>query len=95
MVQRRLFSPEFKTEAVRLVKERGVTQLQASKDLGIHISVLRRWIRQTKAPAPPAPAAADLPEQAELIRLRRENAQLKAERDLLKKAAAYFAKDQL
>jgi transposase-like protein len=54
MVQRRIFSPEFKAEAVKLVNERGVAKSQAARDLGIHLSVLRYWIgkigREVQAP---------------------------------------------
>jgi transposase len=95
MVQRRIFSPEFKAEAVRLVHERGVTVAQAARDLSVHANVLRKWVGTAK-PAVKGPSIlAGGSEPAELVRLRREIAQLKTERDLLKKAAAYFAKDQL
>ena len=93
MVERRKFSPEFKAEAVRLVKERGVTQAQAARDLGIHLTVLGKWVRKA-GPTPKAPAMMMRDtEPGEVVRLRREVAQLRAERDLLKKAAAYFAKE--
>ena len=93
MLERKIYSPEFKAEAVRLVRERGVAATQAAKDLGVHYNVLCKWVRKA-APATKGPAiVGGDAEQAELIRLRRENAQLRAERDLLKKAAAYFAKE--
>ena len=97
MGTRRQFSREFKLEAVRLVKERGVSVAQASRDLDVHENVLRKWTRE--ATAEPQQAFPSLgvmrPEQAELDRLRKENAKLKMERDLLKKAAAYFAKESM
>lgn len=85
---RRRFSREFKVEAVKLVTERGVAIKQAAQDLDVGESVLRRWVKELAAD----PGQAFLghgqlkPEQAELVRLRRENARLKAERDILKKA---------
>jgi transposase len=80
---------------VRLVKERGVAVAQASRDLDLHENVLRKWMRDLSAD----PQHAFLghgqmkPEQLEVERLRREVAKLKAERDILKKAAAYFARE--
>jgi transposase len=92
---RRVFIREFKLEAVKLVKDRGVAVVQACRDLGIGESVLRRWIRETAAdPQQAFPGHGQVkPEQLEIDRLRREVAKLKAERDILKKAAAYFARD--
>ena len=94
---RRQFSCEFKREAVQLVLERGVSVAQAARDLDLHQTVLRRWVRQyCDAPEAAFPGQGQLrPEDEEVRRLRREVAKLKAERDILKKAAAYFAKDQL
>ncbi len=92
---RRRFSREFKLEAVKLVKEQGVAVKQAARDLDVGESVLRRWVKEGSAdPGQAFPGHGQLkPEQAELARLRRENAKLKAERDILKKAAAFFAKE--
>jgi transposase len=96
-MQRRKHSREFKLEAVRLIKERGVSIAQASRDLDSHQAVLRNWVRDFGD----NPESAFLghgqmkPEQLEIARLRKEVAKLKAERDILKKAAAYFAKDSL
>jgi transposase len=97
MGTRRQFSREFKLEAVRLVKERGVSVAQASRDLDVHENVLRKWIREATAdPKQAFPGQGVLkPENAELDRLRKENAKLRMERDLLKKAAAYFAKESM
>ena len=93
---RRTFSREYKLEAVRLVRDRGVSVAQAARDLGVHENVLRKWVKDWQAdPRQASPGQGQVkPEQAELDRLRREVAKLKAERDILKKAAAYFAKDQ-
>ena len=92
---RRQFTREFKVEAVRLVRERGVSVAQASRDLGVHENVIRKWMRDFEAgPGQAFPGHGTMkPEQAEIERLRREVQKLKAERDILKKAAAYFAKD--
>lgn len=92
---RRTLSREYKLEAVRLVRDRGVSVAQASRDLGVHENVLRKWVKDWDAdPKQAFPGQGQMkPEQAELERLRREVAKLKAERDILKKAAAYFAKD--
>ena len=92
---RRTFSREYKLEAVRLVRDRGVSVAQAARDLGVHENVLRKWVKDWQAdPRQAFPGQGQMkPEQAELERLRREVAKLKAERDILKKAAAYFAKD--
>ena len=93
---RRSFSREFKLEAVKLIKERGVSVAQASGDLGVHGTVLRNWVKAFADDRQHAfPGHGQMkPEQAEIERLRREVQKLKAERDILKKAAAYFAKDQ-
>jgi len=96
MGRRRAFSLEFKHEAVKLIRERGVSAAQASRDLGVHANVLRNWVKDYEAdPAHAFPGQGRMkPEQVEFERLRREVTKLKAERDILKKAAAYFAKDQ-
>ena len=94
---RRQFSREFKLEAVRLVKERGVSVVQASRDLDVGENILRRWIKELTAdPGQAFPGQGQVKlEQQEIDRLRREVAKLKAERDILKKAAAYFARESL
>jgi len=93
---RRSFRREFKLEAVRLVRERGVSVAQSARDLELHPNMLRNWVREFSAdPAQAFPGQGQLKaEQAEIERLRREVQKLKAERDILRKAAAYFAKDQ-
>jgi transposase len=92
---RRTFSREFKLEAVRLVNERGVTVTQAARDLGLHENVLRKWVRELVAdPQQAFPGQGQMkPEQAEIERLKKEVAKLKMERDILKKTAAYFARE--
>mgnify|MGYP001030235737 CR=1 FL=1 len=97
MGTRREFSREFKLEAVKLIKERGVTAAQAARDLDVHANVLRKWVREIATdPQQAFPGKGVMkPEQAELDRLRKEVAKLKMERDILKKAAAYFAKESM
>jgi transposase len=96
-MQRRIFSREFKLEAVRLMRDRGVGVSQAARDLDVAESVLRRWIRDAEAdPHQAFPGKGQVkPEQQEINALRREVAKLKAERDILKKAAAYFARESI
>jgi len=93
-MKRRVFTREFKLEAVKLMR-RGVSATQASRDLGIGQNVLSRWLREAKADEAQAfPGHGQLkPEDAEIARLRRELARAEAERDILKKAIAYFAKE--
>ena len=92
---RRSFTPEFKLEAVKLVRERGMTVAQAARDLGLHENVLRKWVKDAKAHGPQAfPGQGRMrPDDAEVARLKRELAKVRAQRDILKKAIAYFAKE--
>ena len=88
---RRKFGAEFKIEAVNLVRDRGVAVAQAARDLDLAESVLRRWMRELAAAFPGhGQQRADL---AEIAALKKEVAKLKAERDILKKAAAFFARE--
>jgi transposase len=94
--RRRKYSIEFKQEAVRLVREEGLTYAQVGRDLGVDRGVVRSWVQKDEAGELVTPAAAKRPEPSledELRRLRRENAVLREERDILKKAAAFFAKE--
>jgi transposase len=88
-MQRRRFTREFKLEAVKLVTERGLAIAQAARDLDISGQVLRRWVKEIEADQQQAfPGhGQQKADQAEITRLRREVAKLKAERDILKKAA--------
>lgn len=90
---KRKFSEEYKAEAVRLVVEQGLTAAQAARDLGLGQSTLDNWVRAKRAEQQPEALTAE--ERAELKRLRKEVAVLKLERDILKKATAYFAKGSL
>ena len=92
---KRSFTSEFKHEAVKLVLERGMRVSQAATDLGLHQNVLRKWVKDAKANGAYAfpGRGKQRPDDAEVSRLRRELAKTKAERDILKKAIAYFAKE--
>ena len=92
---RRKFTAEFKREAVKLAEKSGTTVSAAARDLGVERSVLKHWIenfaagRYEKDRGLPLKAA----QQLENEQLRRELAKVKMERDILKKALGYFAKD--
>lgn len=94
-MERRKFGREFKFEAVNLARERGVSFAQAARDLDVNVNMLRRWAKEFGSdPKHAFPGLGQMkPEQLEIDRLRKEVAKLRAERDILKKAAAYFAKE--
>jgi transposase len=92
---RRKFTAEFRTGAVRLVLKEGKRVAQVAHDLGLGQSVLHNWVRQAKVDAGHGPAGAlTTEERAELARLRKENRELRMDREILKKAAAFFAKER-
>ena len=93
-MERRQFTREFKLEAVRLIKERGVSYAQASKDLGVHPTQLRNWVKQlADDPQHAFPGQGQMkPAQLEIAQLKREVAKLKAERDILKKLSRAVAR---
>ncbi|MBB4000822.1 transposase [Aureimonas pseudogalii] len=90
----RRFGKEFEAEAVRLVETSGRTQREIAEDLGIGLSTLRPWLdkrRERDLEGPPPERQEDV--AAELKRLRRENEILRQEREILKRAATFFAKE--
>ena len=93
--KRKKYTREFKIEAVRLLTGSNMAVAQASRDLGINPNLLARWKKEfVNDSSQPFPGTGHLkPEEEELRRLRRENALLRQERDILKKAAAFFAKE--
>ena len=93
MTQQRRFTKEFEEEAVRLVHTSGRTQREIAGDLGIGRSTLVRWIGRSRDRGAVDPAAAEGEVTAELKRLRRENEILRQERDILKKATAFFVRE--
>jgi transposase len=92
--KRRSFTPEFRAEAVRLVREGSKSLPQVAKDLDLTESALRNWAREADGDAGKESAGAlSTAEREELVRLRKEVRHLEMERDFLKKAAAFFAKE--
>lgn len=92
--KRRAFTPEFKAEAVRLTKVGDRTLVQVAHDLDLTESSLRGWVQRAEATSKtPEPGALSTAEREELVRLRRENKRLQMDRDILVKAAAFFAKE--
>ena len=94
MTQQRRFTKEFEEEAVRLVGTSGRTQRAVAEDLGIGLSTLVRWIgRSRDRQSSDADGSDQAAVTAELKRLRRENEILRQERDILKRATAFFARE--
>jgi transposase len=88
------YTPEFKELAVKRASSQGIAAV--AKDLGLVEQTLRNWVKAAKAGKLNPPGAKTVtPEQMELSRLRAENARLRLECEILKKATAYFAKDVL
>ena len=87
------YAPEFRAEAVRLVREGGRNPEQLARDLGCTAQSIRTWIRQADLDEGRRGDGLTSAEREELRRLRAEVRVLKLERDLLKKAAAFFARD--
>jgi transposase len=92
---RRSFTDEFKAGAVRLVLEEGKTVSQVARDLDLTETAFRKWVEQARADQGKGakPTVLTSAEREELARLRKENRVLQMERDILKKAAAFFAKE--
>src|SRR3954447_10551784 len=94
---RRTYTPEFKAEAVRLVTEQGYSVAEAARSLGLRENLIRNWKQAVRDQGEHAfPGQGKLPAgEEELRRLRAENKRLLAERDILKKAAAFFAREAM
>jgi transposase len=90
---RRQFTDEFKAGAVRLVLDEGKTLAEVARDLDLTPSALSGWVRRARADRDGGKSGLTTEERAELAQLRKENRQLRVERDILKKAAAFFAKE--
>src|SRR5262245_13492277 len=92
---RRTFTPEFKTQAVQLVTEQGRSVAEVARDLDLSESLIRSWKQALAANGPRAfPGHGNAPAlEEELRRLRAENKRLQMERDILKKATAFFARE--
>jgi transposase len=88
---RRRFTPEYKAEAVQFVISSGQPVAEVARNLGIVEATLGRWVTKARENGDAEEPELELSERAELQRLRKENQQLKMERDFLKKAATFFA----
>lgn len=93
MAKKRQYTDEFKREAVKLVTEQGYSQTEAARSLGINVNLIRRW-REKFATENRGTETMSESEQQELIRLREEVRRLRMERDILKKATAFFASEK-
>jgi transposase len=89
---RRSFTDEYKASAVRLVLDEGQTVAAAARDLGLTESSLRNWVEHARADRTVGKTGLTTAEREELARLRKENRILLEEREILKKATAFFAK---
>ncbi len=92
--KRRKFSAEFKAETVRLVRDSDKSVTAIARELDLTETALRRWVQQAEIDAGRGPTGAlTTSEREELAQLRRETKRLRMERDILKKATAFFAKE--
>lgn len=93
MSKRRRFSLEYKSEAVRLVQQSDVSVSEIARNLGINDNMLRRWVKEASDPTRKVFPGHGNPRDEELAHLRKELLQVKKERDFLREAATYFAKE--
>ena len=91
---RRRFDDDFKAQTVRLVLDEGQSIPRVARDLDLTETALREWVRRAQADRTRGRTGLTTAERDELARLRKENRELRTERDILKKAAAFFAKHQ-
>lgn len=94
MAKRKKYTQEFRDSAVKLITEQGYQITEAARNLGINATMLGRWKREFEGGVDGGPDSANGKTlQAELTRLRKENHRLRMEREILKKAAAFFANE--
>ena len=93
MSKRKKYSPEFKRGAVEQANQPGVSCAQVARELGIEANVLSRWKREAAAGKAPAFTGTGKPRDEELAQLKRELARVKKERDFLREAATFFARE--
>ena len=92
--QHKEFTDEFKNDAIKLVTEQGYSCSEVGRRLGINHSNISRWVREYRKESEPPPGSGSPQElEAEVRRLRKENKRLLMEREILKKAAAFFANE--
>ena len=91
---RRRFDDDFKAQAVRLVLDEGKSVTAVARDLDLTRTALHNWVEQARADRTGGKTGLTTAERDELSRLRKENRELRTEREILKKAAAFFAKHQ-
>ena len=91
MTKRKKYSPEFKTDAVRLVTEQGYSQSEAARSLGIKANMLSRWIRQQSNDEEFVGNGKLTEDQRQIRELKQRVKQLEMEKDILKKATVFFA----
>jgi transposase len=89
------YEKEFKLQAAKLIVEGGYTYARASRKLGVSSCSLRNWTKAFRASGHLAPEGTLVPQAEELKQLRKDLAQARVENEILKKAAAYFAKESL
>jgi transposase len=92
---RRKFDPDFRAGAVRIVKESGKSIAQVARDLGVNEGTLANWVARDRQANNPTPDGLTVDERAELARLRKENAELAMERDVLKRSVALWVKEAM
>jgi transposase len=91
--KRPVYNLVFKQDAAKLVIEKGYTHQQAADSLGVSLSAIGHWVRAERGLTIETKSTPSLSGQAELVRLRKEVEQLRMEREILKKAAVFFAKE--
>jgi transposase len=92
---RRRFDPEFRAGAVRIVLETGKPVAQVARDLGVNEGTLGNWVNQARAASEQSTGRVSESERAELLRLRKENAELAMERDVLKRSVVLWVKEAM
>ena len=91
-MKRKKYSPEFKREAIELVRRSGASCRQVALEIGVAPNLLTRWVREAQPGAEKAFPGTGSPRDEELARLKRELARVTKERDFLRDAATFFAK---
>jgi transposase len=92
---RRKYDPDFRAGAVRIVRESGKSIAQVARDLGVNEGTLANWVARDRQANSPTPDGVSPDERAELARLRKENAELAMERDVLKRSVALWVKEAM